>query len=306
MGLAVTGLRLVVFAAPPPPTPTPVLTISVPSEINLGDSALIIVNAKNAGININGLPISQVRIDFPIDPVLNTPLGDSIQLLNVLDLGTLYTDVDGNVSVPFNPATLGIPANCGYTIRAQSSNVPQTYQTTHTVSLGFCVKESACGAPFSFALTDVTGPGELLPSTKSMKYYGDWYLTYTVKACTNIVAGTKVQGGVVGWATFNGAVDVSATTGTVSVSTKNKNSVITWILPTLAAGDEHTITVHIGGNSASVLGTQLLSGAWSAVYQTQAEATNVDSLTGLPAPISPHKSEYTPRASYEVVAVLTP
>jgi hypothetical protein len=298
LGLAYLATSITSLAAP---APKPVLTISIPAEINLGDTAMIIVNAKYAGVNIPNLPISHVSLQFPLDPVTQIPLGDTIQLLNVLNLGTLFTDANGDVAVQFDPATLNIPANCGYTIRAQSGNLsPLT--SHHTVSLGFCVKEASCGAPFSFGLTDVSGPGELLVSTKTVKYPGAWDLTYTVKACQPIVAGTKVQGGLVGWATYGGAV---VTAGSFTTSTKNKNTVITWILPAMAAGDEHTITIHLSGNSSTVVGTQMLSGAWSAVYQTLAEANNIDSITGLPAPIPPHKSEYTPRASYEVVNVLS-
>ena len=302
MGLAYLTSTVSGVAGQPPATPSPTLSISVPSEIALGNSALIIVNAKNAGVNIPNLPITQVRLDYPLDPVTQLPLGTSVQLLNVLNLGNLLTDANGDVSVQFDPAALGIPANCGYTIRAQSGNVPQTYLTTHTVSLGFCVKEATCGALFSFALTDVSGPGELLVSTKTVKYSGAWDLTCTVKACTPIVAGTKVQGGLVGWATYGGA---AVTAGSFTTSTKNKNTVITWILPAMAPGEEHTITIHLSGNSSTVVGTQMLSGAWSAVYQTLDEANHVDPVTGLPAPIPAHKSDYTPRASFEVVAELT-
>ena len=306
--LAITALGVGFIAsianAHAAPAPRPDLTISIPAEINLGDTAQIIVNAKVGALNVPGLPISHLRLDFPIviDPdTLLEVQPPSVQLIAPAD--NYITDAAGNVSVNFDPQALDIPANCGYTMRAQSAGIPQTYQTSNTVSLSFCIKDVACQEPFTFALTDVSGPGELLVSTKGLKYSGDWYLTYTVKTCTDIVAGTKVQGGVVAWANFLGT---SVSTGNVSTSSKNKNTVITWVLPALTAGDEHTIVVHLSGTSANVAGTQPLSGAWSAVYQTLAEANNVDLVTGLPAPIAAHKSAYTPRATYEVVTTLTP
>lgn len=303
-GFALIGVSGSAFGAS---KPDPVLTISVDPEITLGSAVQIIVNAKTApvpeGTNISGLVIQSLRLNYPIDIITGLPKAPSLQLIDPgVPHDPYLTNEDGDLKISFDPAALGIPADCGYTLRAQSAG-DGTYSGTITASIEFCIKEISCDTPFSFALTDVTGPGELLASTKNIKYSGDWYLTYTVKACTDIVAGTKVQGGVVAWANYEGAV-VSA--GSFSVSTKNKNSVITWILPAMTSGDEHTITVHVSGNSSTAVGSQPLSGAWSAVYQTQAEANNIDPITLLPKPIPAHKSEYTPRATYEVVTVLTP
>jgi hypothetical protein len=286
------------------PLPDPVLTISIPTEVTLGSTATIIVNAKDPSTNANivGLPIQHVRVDYPsIDPITSLPIVVGVML--VPPTANAVTDTSGNVSVLFDPAALEIPANCTTTIRAQSEQVVGSWSGAVTVSIEFCIKSQECGAPFTFALTDVTGPGELLVSTKTTKYSGEWYLTYTVKACTEIVAGTKVQGGAVAWALYGGA---TADVGAVTATTKNKNTVITWVLPALAAGTQESIVVKVSGNSSTVVGTQQLSGAWSAVYQTLAEANYIDPITNLSAPISAHKSDYTPRATYQVVNVLTP
>jgi hypothetical protein len=300
----IVAAALAVFASTPASraaaAPEPELTISIPAEIVLGNVATVIVNAKHEGVNIVGLPITQVKISYPLDPVTNEPLGDSVLLFNATPT-PLNTDASGNVSVAFDPEALGIPAMGGYEIEAKSGRTTD-FKSSSTPRVEFAITAASCGNPFTLVLTDVSGSGELLVSTKQVTNQETWTLTYTVKACTPIVAGTKVQGGVVGWVTYLGN---HVSVGEAVASAKNKNTVITWILPALAAGDEETITVSIQGSSRS-LGTQFLSGAWSAVYQTVDELNNVDPETGLPAPIPPHKTDYTPRATVEVVSELTP
>jgi len=109
--------------------------------------------------------------------------------------------------------------------------------------------------------------------------------TMTVRNCTGSnLTGVKVQGGTSGWTTFDG---FHKDDGDVSLSTKNKTTVVTW---TVDLDDQETraIEIDLKGaiKNATPIGTVLyLSGPWSAAYILGGQAL---------------KSDYTGRVSVTV------
>jgi YVTN family beta-propeller protein len=91
-----------------------------------------------------------------------------------------------------------------------------------------------------------------------------WTVEFVVHAC-QAVSNLKVQGGTNGWT--NPASVGTPSIGTASTKMNNKNQVITWNVPSLAAGQTAALTLTIQGSikphtqSGTVLG---LTGAWAA------------------------------------------
>jgi hypothetical protein len=89
-----------------------------------------------------------------------------------------------------------------------------------------------------------------------------------VLACED-VQNVSAQGGANGWAAFGGT---SATTGSVTLYTKNRNTVMNWAIGNMAIGTEQVLTVTVNGaikNSSGECGkVKYLNGDWSAMYKS--------------------------------------
>jgi hypothetical protein len=218
-----------------------------------------------------------------------------------------YVFAGDTVSLTFNPAAICSrgnnvrtlePGTC-WNVRAHVTAANQGGGAFPTPAVSLCitapVEEDDCvGKPdLSISATLASGPGAVLNGTASAWSYG-----ITVKACTEVLAGSKVQGGNAAWANQK-ICEVSATGGNYNCRYTNKNAVITWTLPHMVRGDSYTLTSTEKGTAKLAVrpGTLPLNGPWSVVYQTVAD-TQTDPVT------LPHKSDYTQRVTIEVLDTL--
>jgi hypothetical protein len=207
-------------------------------------------------VNLDGLAALSPHILVGIDPVT----GEPIYLQNV---------TCDNTTVGFRGHFIGVPSEV---IQSQSAGSPLTIECD----------ECGTSTDLTLSLGDISGPGS--PSAPGSY---SWCYTFTVQNCTDSdLTGIKVQGGTSGWTTLG---TITPSKGTATSVTKNKTSIITWILD-LAQGESATITVCVSGTlKAGACGTtQFISGPWSAAF--------TDPVSGLPL-----KSDYTDRASIEVI-----
>ncbi|MDQ3023495.1 MAG: hypothetical protein M3R04_03785 [bacterium] len=91
---------------------------------------------------------------------------------------------------------------------------------------------------------------------------GAFSISINVHNCTEEDRVLKVQGGCVGWATYQSC---SVELGTATGVTKNKNTTITWNL-TLPAGATETIVINQTYSKLPSTNPLPLNGAWSAAF----------------------------------------
>lgn len=128
------------------------------------------------------------------------------------------------------------------------------------------------------SLDDCEGDLEITATdTSAISADTNFGYTINVKACKDL-ANLKVQGGSNAWSTTDSAI---VDYGSVASKTLKKNTVITWIMPTLAEDAEEELTVAMTTIKPLSCGQSVnLNGGWSVVYDV------VDGATGL-------KSSYT-------------
>jgi hypothetical protein len=99
-------------------------------------------------------------------------------------------------------------------------------------------------------------------------YSGSWTFEVHVLACEDVQS-VSAQGGANGWAAFSGA---SPSEGSVTLYTKNRNTVMYWAIGDMPKGDEEVLIVTVTGsikNSSGECGkVKYLNGDWSALYKS--------------------------------------
>ena len=189
---------------------------------------------------------------------------------------TLDVDLD---ALGFLPGTIG-GFRAHYVTGGGSNHVDTHFSAA--VDLGATSSTSCSG--LTIGATLAVGDGCPLPGPA-----GPWTFRITVQNCTGMdLSAVKVQGGANGWA---GVTGISATAGSFTVSTKQKNSVITWTVDVPNAATVY-IEVTVNGNIPPTTPAgqiRFLSGPWSAVYDDDG-----DSLTPRV------KTDYTGRVSLTV------
>lgn len=300
---------------PPPPPPPPAITRTVtvaPNPAGLNETVTIsYTSSDDVGKDVS---FQIGKFGYVAGTVPSPPADNAF---DTIDGSVVYETAGVTINKDFSP--IGIPVNgdntrdlvpgmC-YFVRTKTTGAGNG--TYNSPAAPLCIKEAVVVDPcdgkkdLDISAALVQGEGTVVNGTASTWTYG-----ITVKACKEIVQGTKVQGGNVAWANqicnneLTGSPNISITAGTFTCSNKAKNTVITWLLPPLMKGDSLTLKSTQSGTAKIAIqaiypegtGPGLpLNGPWSAVYQTVEEATA--------SPVIPaHKTDYTDR----VMILITP
>jgi hypothetical protein len=259
-GAAVLVLAIPAVAAPPVPTS---LSIQVaPSSIAPGDSATVTATVLPNSGTIN---CGKGQIQYNITHPDLTSTG-YLQLENDLDL------VANQFSAVFDSSLIPVASGDKVTFRAGYASSgggcnfegwgPGQSPTADLLVLdGTCPNGQTTGVFIS-----IEGPGGV--GNPPPGYSGSWTFTVRVQACEDVYNVTA-QGGANGW-TENPKTILSASTGSVLPSVKNKNTVYLWNIGNMLQGQDEELVVQVTGsikNGAGECGkVKLLNGDWSALY----------------------------------------
>jgi hypothetical protein len=223
----------------------------VPTEIDNGKVVIQYATDGSGNVTTAGSVVNWVSLNAPGQ----NPSGVNHETSLAVDLDALPGFIPG--------ATVGFRAH--YVTGGGSPHV----DTHFSPAVDLSTSGSLCSG-LNIAASLASGNGTPYPGSGSQ----DWRFRIAVTNCTGAdLAGVKVQGGTNGWTTYKGA---SFPDGSLSISTKNKTSVLTWIVD-LANGQEKDIDVTVNGSIAAkavcspdpntpLPGTVLyLSGPWSAL-----------------------------------------
>jgi hypothetical protein len=229
------------------------------------DAGKVTIQLATDGVG-NPVPAASVVTWVSLNAPGQSPSGGITNL--ALDLDTLG----------FVPGTVG-----GFRAHYVTGGGAHRVETHFAAAVDLGTASSCSG--LTIGATLASGDGCPLPGSS-----GPWTFRITLQNCTGMdLSAVKVQGGANGWAPLTGIATVGG--GAVSVSKKQKNSVITW---TVDIPDGATIYLDATVNgpiphSAPAGQIRFLSGAWSAVYDHDGDA------------LSPRvKTDYTGRVSITV------
>ncbi len=277
-------LSSAVFAAPTPATTSLQITPN-PATLSGDINPDVTFNTTTGTPTYSGTPVTagNMQVQWASDGVGNPVPSTYIGAITWIGFGAPKTpDSNGETSWPVDIDPL-FTAGTVVGIRAHFANASSGY-ATHDSGIIDLVVINSCSGGLTIAADLVEGEGSPAPG-----YGGCWTFRITLTNCTgNNLTGVKVQGGTNGWTSFS---DYDESTGGVNIKANKKNEVLTWILD-IADGATETLEVTVCGSikPSTPDGTVLfLSGAWSAVYDDDAD------------PITPTvKTEYTGRVSITV------
>jgi len=249
---------LLLAANEPTPTSTSI-TIKPGTTVAVGDSASAVGNTTSGGVAVAD---GKLELQAAADATGNrTSCNANTQFLS----GT-PNDVDSNGSATFSLDT-STAGTFGY--RVHYLNGEPTYGNSFSPCVDLTVTPTACtGVTIS---TDIAG-GNGTPSAPGTY---TWLVDIKVHAC-EAATGLKIQGGSNSWATNAFGAPSAGTITAMKTPGKSSNTVATWNIDSLSAGDDATLTLTVTGTikpntaSGTVLG---LLGQWSVVYSTDGGAT---------------------------------